>query len=627
MRPLQNHRVDPARLRAARTIAVLTLLAALLAGCARAASAGNESCGTCHAEIERASPTHAGCVSCHGGNGAATDEEGAHRGMHDALPAADRWDAACGTCHRDQVGRMTSSQMYTNAGMIAQIQATWEGDLSAAPLAAVDGEHFAPDGAPIALASVASTEDLSGELYRKFCSRCHLARANDDPDNPGHPGGCASCHFPFGDADTYQGEDDSVRGRGPHSATHAMQGLPPMSACERCHNRSGRIALSYRGLQDGNNALVPTRNGMPGPTAGSDGRSYTSIAPDVHFEAGMECIDCHTSREIMGDGYAHESMAGQLEIGCADCHGDAISPPRFVELTRESDAPIRESRQYARPLIPGMRVALTTRGRPFSNVFERGGDVFVVTKRGGKILRSAVITGTPAHTIAGHERMECTACHSRAVPQCYGCHTTYDKREDGWDFVRDEDSPGVFTESEDYRTLYPFPLAINGRGGIAPVTPGCQTFVTVIEADGSRSKEEAIARYGERPQLRFAPFYGHNTRPRAVGCEECHGNPAFLGFGQHLIEAGAIRSTMLCERNPQKGLDAFLSMDEGRVVSHAAIAREGARPLDHDEVRRTLAVNLCIVCHPRAEDPIYRKRLDYDALGDALHRRLLADLR
>ena len=65
-------------------------------------------------------------------------------------------------------------------------------------------------------------------------------------------------------------------------------------------------------------------------------------------------------------------------------------------------------------------------------------------------------------------------------------------------------------------------------------------------------------------------------------------------------------------------------MEHGRVVSHAAITRPGARPLQHGEVRRTLAVNLCLVCHESGKDRIYGKRLDYGALDDALHRRLLA---
>jgi hypothetical protein len=126
------------------------------------------------------------------------------------------------------------------------------------------------------------------------------------------------------------------------------------------------------------------------------------------------------------------------------------------------------------------------------------------------------------------------------------------------------------------------------------------------------------------PQLRFAPFYGHNTGKRAVGCTECHGNPAFLGFGQHVIENGQVRGTLLCEKNPRKPLDGFVAMECGRVVAHAAITRAGARPLEHDEALRVFAVNLCLVCHDQAKDPIYRARLDYDALDDALHRRLLA---
>jgi hypothetical protein len=415
-----------------------------------------------------------------------------------------------------------------------------------------------------------------------------------------------------------------MRGKSPFSRTHALQGLPPMEACTRCHQRSGRVALTYQGLMDGNNGLVPTRNSLPGPLPASDERSFSHTAPDVHFLAGMECIDCHTSREIMGEGYASPDMAGQLEVRCEDCHGDATHPPRFVTVSRESDPPLRESRQYGFPIRPGTRVALTGKERPYSNVFERDGQVVLATKRSGKLLQSPVITGSAPHRIVGHERMACASCHSRSVVQCYGCHTAYDKRDTHWDFIQGRETEGAFSETEDYRTLYPFPLALDGHGRISPVTPGCQTFVTVIEPDGTLSKDEYVARYRGKPQLRFAPFYGHNTGPRAVGCAECHGNPAFLGFGQHLIESGRIRSTLLCSKNDKKALDGFLSMEGGRVVSHAAIARSGARALEHGEVRRVLAVNLCLICHPDAQDPIYRSRLDYHALDDALHRRLLA---
>jgi len=94
-----------------------------------------------------------------------------------------------------------------------------------------------------------------------------------------------------------------------------------------------------------------------------------------------------------------------------------------------------------------------------------------------------------------------------------------------------------------------------------------------------------------------------------------------------VIENGRVKGTLLCEKNPKKPLDGFVAMEGGRVVAHAAITRKGARALAHDEVRRAFAVNLCLVCHDQANDPIYRSRLDNDALDDALHRRLLAGQR
>ena len=81
--------------------------------------------------------------------------------------------------------------------------------------------------------------------------------------------------------------------------------------------------------------------------------------------------------------------------------------------------------------------------------------------------------------------------------------------------------------------------------------------------------------------------------------------------------------TLLCEQAADKPLDGFLTLQGGTLKAFSAITRENSRPLNGKEVRRTLAVNLCIVCYEKAQDPIYRKELDYRALDDALHRRLL----
>jgi len=533
------------------------------------------------------------------------------------------WDKGCGPCHPYQLGRLKGSQMFTNAGMIRNIQQTWEG-VDGQNYAARGAETFAPDGRPLNLKPVAELENLSGELYRKFCARCHVGIEISDAAGSNHGGGCAACHFPFNDTASYQGRDLFLRGKTPYSATHRLEPLPSTQVCSRCHNRSGRIALSFQGLYDGNNGHVPTRNGQSGPVQLSGNRNAVHIAPDIHFAAGMECIDCHTSRDIMGDGYAYPNMYHQVEIACEDCHGGA-KPPRFRVVSRENDEAVRESRSYPMQIRPGMQLVLTSRGRAYSNVFVQDGVVTVLGKRSGKLFTSKVITGSPEHTVRGHERLECYACHSRTVVQCYGCHTRYDRREMGFDFIKGKETPGAFDETEDYRMLYPFPLAVNQRGRISPVTPGCQTFVTEIDTAGAAVKHEEVAIYRGKRQLRFAPFYSHNTGKQAVGCRECHANPAFLGFGQHVVEGQSISATFLCEQCPDKPLDGFVTMDDGRVRAFAAITRENSRPLNSAEVRRVFKVNLCLTCHDKARDKdrIFSHRLNYGALHDTTHRRLI----
>jgi len=601
-------------------IPILGAIVLILLGC-NSALLDKSTCTFCHQGLEPASASHRLCVDCHGGDPQAEDKEASHRFMYGPKNPSDPkfWEQTCGKCHKYQLERVKANIMYTNTGMIKNIQKTWEGE---------DGELygtrpelvFSDKGHLLKIKSVIQLDNLSGELYRKFCSLCHLAREANHKYRASHSSGCAACHFTYNDTATYQGEDSTIKGKWPYSADHKLAALPGNDVCFRCHNRSGRIALSYQGLYDGNNSMVPTRQGLPGPQMISGARNVTHITADVHFVVGIECIDCHTSRDVMGDGYAYENMYFQTETGCADCHGTGIRRPAFQKIIRENDEAVRESKSYQRQMKPGMKMVKTGKGRKYSNVFYEYGTVYVQGKRSGKLYKSPVITGTPEHTIVGHERMECYACHSRSVPQCYGCHTKYDRTLLGRDYIKNRSTPGKFSETEDYRKLYPFPLAVNQRGKISPVTPGCQTFVTKVNLQGRVVKKEYIAKFKGKNRLRFAPFYSHNTGKKAVGCTECHANPAFLGFGQHVVDGDNIRATLICEKSEEKPLDGFLFMKKGKIGAFSAITRENSRPLTGSEIQNVLAVNQCLVCHDDPKDAIYQKRLDYRILRECLNR-------
>ncbi len=599
----------------------LLLSMTLLTGC-HDAPVPDAGCMACHRGLEPASASHTGCVSCHGGDGAAAEKTAAHASMLGPRNPADpaHWEKSCGACHPHQLDRVRGSLMYTNTGMIRNIQQSWEGEDGRLYASGEDDRLYDARGEPLSLQGVAELDNLAGELYRKFCSLCHVRIESTGAWTASHASGCAACHFPYNDNGTYQGNDPTMQGKWPHSASHQMASLPGNDVCFRCHNRSGRIALSYQGLYDGNNALVPTRDGIPGPELISGARSVVSIPPDIHHEKGMDCIDCHTSRDVMGDGYAYRNLYEQVEITCEDCHGSPTERPRARAVLRENEAPLLESRSYPQPVRSGMSMVLTAKERPYSNVYLEGEKVLLQGKRSGKLHESKVVTGTPEHTVAGHERLECHSCHSRTVVQCYGCHTRYDRSQQGMDYIKGRPTPGLFSEAEDYRTLYPFPLALDQQGRIAPVTPGCQTFVTVIGPEGEPEKSGYVARYKGKNQLRFAPIYSHNTGSRAVGCTECHGDPAFLGFGQHVVTGADIEATLLCERSDDKPLDGFLVLTEGKVRAFSVITREHSRALNASEVKRVWKVNLCLACHRDPKDPIYQKKLDYAKLEECLRR-------
>lgn len=598
----------------------------VLTGCQGRPSEPESECERCHANLEQASPSHTDCIDCHGGDASLTDKKAAHATMWGPRnPSSPKfWDKSCGQCHDYQLQRMKSNLMLTNTGFIKNIRLTWEGGEQKL-YATLPQEQFDAEGEPIEHHSVLTLRNLAGELYRKFCSLCHVGIESHRSWKASHASGCAACHFPFNENGTYQGNDIAMRGKWPHSATHRMEPLPTNEVCMRCHNRSGRIALSYQGLNDGNNGLVPVNQAFPGPEIISGARNVTHIQADIHHDKGLECIDCHTSRDVMGDGYAYENMYQQTEVACEDCHGSSTEPPQVMTIERENNEALRESSNYQQQVQMGDQLVVTSKGRPYSNVFYRNGQVVVVGKRDGKEHVSKVITDTPEHRIVGHERMECYACHSSAVPQCFGCHTQYDLSQKGRDFVLGRETPGRFSETEDYRSLYPYPLALDQRGKVAPVTPGCQTFVTVLDRKGQPVKQEYVTTFKGKKQLRFAPFYSHNTAAKAVGCSECHADPAFLGFGQHVIAGQSVESTLLCEKADELPLDGFMAMKQGNIQAFSAVVREHSRPLTATEVRRVLAVNQCLVCHDNPKDPIYQQAIDYERIEECFKRSAAAD--
>jgi hypothetical protein len=79
---------------------------------------------------------------------------------------------------------------------------------------------------------------------------------------------------------------------------------PKIDACLKCHNGS-RVGVDYIGLGVREVHMRYQR----GPEL--NGKNYLEMLPDIHYEKGLDCGDCHTMASIIGKERAKE---------CKNCH-------------------------------------------------------------------------------------------------------------------------------------------------------------------------------------------------------------------------------------------------------------------------------------------------------------------
>ncbi len=529
-----------------------------------------------------------GCASCHLGNPLAFGKARAHEGLEREPGALSTVSHTCGQegCHPRELARVLSSPMTRASGIVAVDR--W-----------VFGEIPSPDSAETIGDVLAAPRPTSAQSHlRKLCAGCHLGtrRANRDDAIPGNGSGCAACHAP-------------LRKNGDPPRPH-----PPVDSrvsddrCLGCHSRSGRISLSYAGL-----AEVEPRQLRPGhsPCASAaalhDGRPACRVEPDVHRAAGMSCVDCHVHSELMGDGIARNHEEEQTEISCQTCHG----PVSGANATWASvDDPITGAvlriRGQSRPASEPVR--LGRRGTPLWNLRPSQGGGWAVTRKGdGRALAVAPTPSDANHRIKGHRRLSCSACHAAWAPICASCHTSFDPARKQWDFAAAAQTAGTWVEiSEGFRFGAPA-LAVRADGTIAPAAPGM-----ILDIHAAAGRAPISARL-------FAPAEPHTTGKLARTCESCHRSGAALGFGTGKLDLDGNRPAFSplspSAEDPSRAADGWTTLFPEKA---GVGTRAGFRSLDSSEQRRVLAVGVCLPCHRRATDGIWR---DFEASIERLFAR------
>ena len=515
-----------------------------------------EMCLSCHKD-EKLDLAHdakvLGCAVCHLGDPLAIDKKAAHKGIVINPGDLRVVEKTCGVegCHGADVAKVKNSLMATNRGILATLLYYW-------------GEAPHQDGNFSVEKLINSGESsLALDYYRKLCATCHLWKQKGDLHGffGEKGGGCTACHHIKG---------ETPPGGDPKKTHPLITKKVPTENCVRCHNRSGRVGISYSGKFEAENYGTPYEKGGLSTKRLPGNRFYLELGDDIHHAKEMACIDCHTRNEIMGDGTSYAHYEEQLEIGCEICHTKG-------------------------------KKGVTRKGGQLNNIaVNSAGQSELVGKIDGKKHPlHAPKSGTC--DFAGHKRLSCESCHSAWVPQCYGCHVKRDKSETHLDKLTLKETKGWWQEGRSY-IRYEQPMLAVWDKEVVIVTPGCQDIVTLVDEDG---KQE-----GTFKRFTMAALNPHTTAAKGRTCADCHVATKTMGLGEGRVwrENGQWRFTSLYQGEETTAgktvpLDAYVDI-EGTPLQLSS--RSDLRPFNKQELNRILRIGLCLECHKTYDDPAYK---------------------
>lgn len=523
-----------------------------------------DQCMSCHSNYESLDKSHPieifGCAKCHGGNKFATNKTDAHLGIINNPSMLEHTDRFCSECHQDVVSRIKINPMETQKGIKHVLHEQWVEKSTG-----LKDKEFA--------------KELADSHFAKACASCHI---NQDEDifhdkSLAKGGGCADCHR----------VENTAKDKHPKFTTKI-----PSSTCLKCHNRSNRIGTSYFGKFESEGYGTPYKNGEFSNKLDST-RFYYELPADIHHsKAGLDCIDCHTEKGVMGDGRENIHMEDAVDIKCQDCH-DA----KFKDFLPNTLAEKLVDLNGTMP-IPEQIAYSGRKNAPIYNLQKKEEEVKFYRKRDGKAFDLTKMSDKPYHNSKIHERLDCSACHTQWMASCYGCHEVYFENGKQFDWVKKEITDGKWMEFRSFLRFESPSLGIGYNEKIMPFAPGCQVIGTVFK-DKKIEQFHAMAMAGWDP----------HTTGKARTCVDCHIDPASLGLGRGNLKIKKDELTFTPFYNSKKSgmefdyaIDAFVSL-EGKQFQ--TTSREKARSFNKEELTTVVEAYKCILCHRDYDDKIY----------------------
>ena len=523
----------------------------------------------------------------------------------------------------------------------------------------------------------------SDRLLRQKCFQCHI----DSPPPPGQyrSQGCAACHFAYSKTGLYEGNDPTISKTQPgHAKLHQIQALPKRKICVQCHQRFSIQTLGnepspvkniivgpinqneeaknmpeetlqqqeeveQQQVSEGFSAMMNNEELLTVESQKEDNKSaeeeelslFTgkgNVQIDVHTARGLDCIDCHTQRDIMGDGNLYSKQHQAVEIRCETCHGNDSTYPMISKVTELDDAVIRLSKHYkGKPNSVGDWMAVSERKQRMTNVKVQNGKMVTIGKQSGRVYNIPLLRDKQIHFIPQHQsRLECTACHSQWVVGCQSCHASMKLGQ--VELKTSEKTP--------IKIQQPY-LMIGPRGKVAPMFAQPERHFSMLDEKGNPIL--ALGSIGQHrgkyqkwhftnPDTSSGSNLAYSLNPHSTGtkvrsCESCHLSPETLGLGKGDLKIGANNTGKNDSLVPLNRLDektqASVFDPQAKVSIRGEVLAGShqlkARPFNQKEIVRILRVGNCIPCHDRYGDRIYQDIKKSYAFESTLEHRQLRE--
>lgn len=458
-------------------LAVATVV--LLAGCTTEQESLAGQCGSCHTTAF--DPAHQlACTVCHQGDSQTKDQTAAHATLIARPAHPDNLDATCGSCHQQEVREIHHAKHSTLSNLVNLVRNGFGADSPLPSLTDIPVNDL-PE----------NITQLADDLLRRRCLRCHLFSPGDNYSATVHGTGCAACHLSYRDGKL---------------VAHDFSAPKDDERCLSCHY-GNRVGFDYYGrFEHDYNTEYRTPYTAAATTSRPYGVEYHQLAPDIHQQRGLICIDCHSGKSLM-----QPDRAGQM-VSCADCHDPA---------------------RLAQNLIPGV-----TSGS--------AGYTFVSRKDGRQ--HPLPLLRHPAHT--AYSDVSCQACHAQWSFNDTGTHLLRSDLDeyDSWarltvqgssdveqllehnlDFGKDELPPtatdtitnekrlGIWYKGYIMRRWETIVLGRTADGRVSVMRPQLDLSLSWIDEEENVRFDSFKATAGDNGMLPYTP---HTTGPAGLFYEE-----------------------------------------------------------------------------------------------------------